>query len=183
MPHDAERDTLGAVQMVRTLFVIAALAGAASTAAGDAGSCPAGKPVFRRDESSLLPPTKDRPARTQTFTIEATGRWTRHTTRTLIGAPAVVDDEHGCLDDLRKKALDGALARATLALDPTGKTCHVAPTAHVVYAAPARKKKLEHDEPCGVPFDRSTAYLAACATAVVDHDATDDYVGRMCGGS
>ena len=150
-----------------------------------AADCPAGtgKPVFTRDEQPLRPPAQGTVARAQAIVIEATGRWTRTTTRTTVGAPAKVDDEHGCLSDVRKKALDGAIARARLVLDPKAKTCHVAPTSHVIYAAPRRGKQVEHDEPCGVSLDVSTGYLVACVNAALDHDATDEYVGRMCGGS
>lgn len=163
---------------MRGLFVLMLVCTASARAAAD---CDAkAKPVFTRDEAPIAAPTAAAPARTQTLVIRASGAWTRTTVRLVPGAPPRNDVEQGCMPAARTKLLDAALARAKFQLDPTGKRCKLAPYAHVVFAAPARKRSVAHDEPCGVRVDAATAVLIDCARMVIDPTASDDDLARAC---
>lgn len=163
---------------MRGVFVLVLVCAAGARAAAD---CDAkAKPVYTRVETPLAAPTAAAPARTQSLVIRASGEWTRTTVRVIPGAPPRSDVEQGCVPAARRKILDAALAKAKFALSPTGKRCTIAPSAHVVFAAPARKRSVAHDEPCGVRFDDATAVLIDCARMVIDPAATDDDLSRAC---
>ncbi|HTJ46186.1 MAG TPA: hypothetical protein VL463_28975 [Kofleriaceae bacterium] len=162
--------------MWKLLIVGALIAGATRSAAADCDD--KAKAVYSRDEQPL---GTANPARTQTFTIRASGAWTRHTERAVPGSPAKIDDEHGCLAAPRMKLVDGAVAKAQWKTVKAVRKCRVAPFSHVVYAAPAKKKSIAHDEPCGDPFDAGTATLISCAEASIDPALKDDDVEHACG--
>ena len=139
------------------------------------------KVVYSRDERPIGTPAPGATARTQTFEIRAGGAWTRHTERTVAGAPPKIDDEKGCLPAPRAALLDGVIAKAKWKTVKPARKCRVAPFSHVTYASPAKKKSIAHDEPCGDPFDPGTANAIACAEAVIDATLPEADVAHACG--
>lgn len=152
---------------MRTLFVCTLLA---LTAARSAADCdPKAKQLYARAERPLKPAAGA--AAPPAFTILTSGLWTR-TGGTSPG--------QGCLTDARRKLVDAAVAAAAFKSNPKAKRCRIAPMTHVVYAAPSRKLHVEHDEPCGVPFDATTSAMIACADAVVDASVSDADATKAC---
>jgi hypothetical protein len=151
---------------MRTALVLALCAGLGARAAADCD--PKAAPIFTRDEKPLKP---GGPGKTQGLEIRASGAWSR--TGDTTGA--------GCLSDARKALVTAALAKADFKPNPKARRCRVAPFTHVVYAAPAKKLTIAHDEPCGEPFDAATSSLIACADAAVDAAVSDDDLAKVCG--
>jgi hypothetical protein len=150
---------------MRTALVLVLLAVLGARAAADCD--PKAAPIFTRDTTPLK---AGGPGHTQALVIRASGAWTR----------TGDDAGKGCLSAARKALVEAALANATFKTNPKARRCRVVPFSHVVYAAPARKLTIAHDEPCGEPFDEATSTAIACADAAVDDKASDDEVKRSC---
>ncbi len=150
-------------------LVIASLALAAMASSADA-ECPAarGKPIYRQERGPIHPPEPGEPAdvQTQTLAIYPGGRWT------WVGAGEFDSGEAmgrgGCLAPAVMKEFTRALARARFRRvgGRTVATCQAVNTAKVTYAAPRRGAKVSVEVPCGIPLERTTAALAACAQVV-----------------
>lgn len=162
--------------------MIAAALLIASPAAADPIACSdAGASIFTRDTHTfpLGEPLPGSSVETTHLAISTTGHWRREARF----ASHRVDVADGCLDAFRlgelAKALDRARFRATL----PRITCRATPDGHVVYASPARGRKVELDEPCRQVLDAGTALLADCADAVTDWSQSDDDVRARCVGA
>jgi hypothetical protein len=144
---------------MRSLFVCALLALTAARAAADCD--PKAKPIYKSARTEL------RGKGVEALSISASGAWTH-------------DADHGCLTPARLKLVEAAIAAATFTTNDKAKRCRVAPMKHAVYEAPGRKLKVEHDEPCGVPFDATTTTLIACADAATNAAISDGDTAATC---
>jgi hypothetical protein len=143
---------------MRTVFVCVVLAVTAARAAAD---CAEGNPIYTHKKAEL------HRKGVHGSSIGASGSW-------------VNDGGHGCLSPARLKLVEDAIAAAKFERNDKARRCRVAAVWHVTVAAPARKKSIEHDEPCGVPFDAATSAMIACADAVVDASVSDDDATKAC---
>ena len=158
------------LRAMRTLFVCALLALTAARAAADCDPKDT-RQLYVKAERGMKPQSDAPPP--PSLAILTSGAWTR-------AGQGGGSDTKGCLSDARKKMIDAAVTAAQFKTNTKAKRCRVAPTKHVVYAAPQRKLHVEHDEPCGVPFDPATAAMIACADAVVDAKVADDAAAKTC---
>ena len=155
------------LRAMRTLFVCALLAVTAARAAADCDPKVTKQLYVKAERPIKVAANAPAPP---SLTILTSGAWTR--TGDAAGT--------GCLTDARKKLVTDAVAAAQFKTNTKAKRCRVAAMKHVVYAAPDRKLHVEHDEPCGVPFDPATSAMIACADAVVDSKVADDDAAKIC---